>query len=124
QPFFRDFPPGDFGGSGNIACADYISMIEMTTRTEASPCSIKLRQSQTRRVGGCQLPAAPLSLSTCSSGPDCRLLHAYGQTYHLCKQTLVNAVRRKIFKRVVHWNSVSLLNENSPGSNRISTRSR
>jgi len=23
QPFFRDFPPGDFGGSGNIGCAGY-----------------------------------------------------------------------------------------------------
>ena len=33
QPFFRDFPPGDFGGSGNIGCADYIRMIEMTTRS-------------------------------------------------------------------------------------------
>ena len=33
QPFFRDFPPGDFGGSGNISCADHIRMIEMTTRS-------------------------------------------------------------------------------------------
>src|SRR6266498_5440625 len=33
KPLFRDFPPGDFGGSGNIGCADYIRMIEMTTRT-------------------------------------------------------------------------------------------
>jgi hypothetical protein len=33
QPFFRDFPPGDFGGRSNICCADYVSMIEMTTRT-------------------------------------------------------------------------------------------
>jgi hypothetical protein len=33
QPFFRDFPPGDFGGRSNIGCADYISMVEMTTRS-------------------------------------------------------------------------------------------
>jgi hypothetical protein len=31
QPLFRDFPPGDFGGAGNVGCADYIGMIEMTT---------------------------------------------------------------------------------------------
>src|SRR5215470_6683316 len=28
---FRNFPLGDFGGRGNIDCADYIGMIEMTT---------------------------------------------------------------------------------------------
>jgi hypothetical protein len=33
QPLFRDFPPGDFGGTGNIGCADYIRMIEMTARS-------------------------------------------------------------------------------------------
>jgi len=33
QPLFRNFPPGDFCGSGNIGCADYIGMIEMTTRS-------------------------------------------------------------------------------------------
>jgi hypothetical protein len=30
QPFFRDFPPGDFGGAGNIGCADHIRMVKMT----------------------------------------------------------------------------------------------
>jgi len=30
---FRDFPLGDFGGAGNIDCADNICMIEMTTLT-------------------------------------------------------------------------------------------
>src|SRR5262245_31127891 len=30
---FRDFPSGDFGGTGNIGCAYDIRMIEMTTRT-------------------------------------------------------------------------------------------
>ena len=28
---FRNFPLGDFGGRGNIDCADDIGMIEMTT---------------------------------------------------------------------------------------------
>src|SRR5262245_49564778 len=28
---FRNFPLGDFGGRGNIDCADDISMVEMTT---------------------------------------------------------------------------------------------
>src|SRR5215510_1369646 len=32
QPLFRDFPPGDFGGTGNIGCANHIRMIKMTTR--------------------------------------------------------------------------------------------
>jgi len=33
QPWFRDFPPVDFGGRSNIGCADYVSMVEMTTQS-------------------------------------------------------------------------------------------
>jgi hypothetical protein len=28
QPFFRDFPPGDFGGRGNIDGAAHIRMLK------------------------------------------------------------------------------------------------
>jgi hypothetical protein len=31
RPSFRDFPPGDFGGRGNVFSTDNISSIEMTT---------------------------------------------------------------------------------------------
>src|SRR5262245_6999171 len=95
----------------------------MSAPTEASPCSIKLRQSKTQGGRFGQLPAARFRLSPCSSGPDCRLFHAYGQGRRVYKQSLVHAVRRKVIKRVVHWNPVSQLNENSPGGNRIPTRS-
>jgi hypothetical protein len=33
QPLFRDFPPGVTSGTGNIGCAGYIRMIEITTRS-------------------------------------------------------------------------------------------
>ena len=69
-------------------------------------------------------PAASLILSTCSSWSDCRLLHAYGQAHNLCKQSLVNAARRKALRRVIRWNSVSPFNESSLVVNLIPTRSR
>lgn len=34
QPLFRNSQQRDSGGTGNVACAHYISMIDMTTRTE------------------------------------------------------------------------------------------
>ena len=49
QPFFRDFPPGDFGGTGNIGCADYIRMIEMTTRAAQ-------KQSASRTIAFINMP--------------------------------------------------------------------
>ena len=49
QPFFRDFPPGDFGGTGDIGCADYISMIEMTTRSAQ-------KQSASRAIAFLYMP--------------------------------------------------------------------
>jgi len=33
KPGFRDFPPSDFAGAGNIGIADDIRVIEMTTRS-------------------------------------------------------------------------------------------
>ena len=30
KPGFRDFPPGDLGGAGNIGCADDIRVIDLS----------------------------------------------------------------------------------------------